>query len=102
MIEVAENEELARFEIRVDGELAGFADYAIAADHWAFDHTRIYPQFEARGLGSELIKRTLDAMRDRGLAVYPGCTFVRHFIDTHRDYLDLVPADVRQRFGLAA
>ncbi len=102
MIEVHDNKALARFEIRVEGELAGFADYRKAPDHWAFDHTRIYPQFEGQGLGSELIRQTLDTMRDQEISVYPGCSFVRHFIHTHLNYLDLVPAEVRQRLGLGS
>jgi hypothetical protein len=34
------------------------------------------------------------------LAVLPYCPFVQGFIDRHREYLDLVPAERRAHFAL--
>jgi predicted GNAT family acetyltransferase len=47
-----------------------------------------------------LIAGALDAARAEGLAVLPFCPFVRRFIDEHREYLDLVPAQRRAEFKL--
>ena len=49
---VADNPASSRFEITVDGELAGFLDYRKDGDEYALPHTRIFPQFEGRGLGT--------------------------------------------------
>ena len=100
MIEVHENVELSRFEICVDSVLAGFTHYEVSSDHWLFDHTEVDPQFEGQGLASQLIEQTLDLMRDRDISVYPYCPFIRTFIKRHPDYLDLVPLEVREKFGL--
>ena len=92
----------SRFEIHVDGRLAGFAQYRLKdAGLIVFTHTEIDDAFEGRGLGSTLIRAALDAARSRGLAVRPDCPFVRAYIARHPDdYLDLVPVELRPRLGL--
>jgi uncharacterized protein len=89
-----------RFEIRADGELAGFAAYRAGERAIVFTHTEIDPAYEGKGLGSVLVRSALDEVRSRGHAVLPACPFVRSFVERHPDYLDLVPAAERDRFGL--
>ena len=97
---VSEARERNRYEIRVDGELAGFTAYEPHGDLIAFMHTEIDPRFEGRGLGSRLIRDALDDVRRQGLRVLPFCPFVRSFIEGHPDYVDLVPEDRRRVFQL--
>ena len=52
------------------------------------------------GLGGRLIGAALDDARGKGLAVLPFCPFVDAYIKRHREYVELVPADQRQGFGL--
>ncbi|MEV4297661.1 GNAT family N-acetyltransferase [Microbispora rosea] len=98
--QVADNREASRFEITVDGALAGFAEYRLHGPRISFTHTEIDPAFGGRGLGSTLVRAALDAARDSGLSVLPFCPFVQRYIERHPDYLDLVPADQRARFSL--
>jgi uncharacterized protein len=90
-----------RFDLIVDGEPAGRAAYRRSGATIEFTHTKIDPEYEGRGLGSLLVREALDAARDGGLAVLPYCPFVRGYIQRHREYADLVPADERPRFDLA-
>ena len=91
----------SRFEIHVDGRLAGFAQYRLKdAGLIVFTHTEIDDAFEGRGLGSTLVRAALDTARSRGLAVRPDCPFVRAYVARHPEYLDLVPVDLRARLGL--
>jgi uncharacterized protein len=54
-------------------------------------------------LASRLVQTELSEARSAGLAVLPFCPFVRGYIARHREeYLDLVPADLRDAFELAA
>jgi predicted GNAT family acetyltransferase len=99
-VEVADAPERERYEIGVDGVLAGFAGYRARPGRIAFLHTQIDDRFRGRGLADRLIGFALDDARARGLAVLPYCPFVRSFIERHRDYLALVPADDRDAFGL--
>jgi uncharacterized protein len=98
---VVDNPGAGRFDIIVDGEPAGFAAYRRNGATIEFTHTKIDPKFEGRGLGSVLVRRALDAARADGLAVLPYCPFVRAYIQRHREYVDLVPADERPQFDLA-
>jgi predicted GNAT family acetyltransferase len=90
-----------KFDIIVDGELADLAAYRRDGSTIELTHTEIDPKFSGRGLGSVLVRHALDAAREEALAVRPLCPFVRGYIQRHRQYVDLVPADERRRFGLA-
>ena len=99
-LEVADNPDKARFEILADGELAGFAQYYLDGDEIAFTHTQTDDRFRGQGIAGLLVQSSLDAARERHLAVLPYCPFVRNWIIGHREYADLVPPDRRQQFGL--
>jgi predicted GNAT family acetyltransferase len=92
----------SRFEIDVDGRLAGFAQYHRKdAGLLVFTHTEIDDAYGGSGLGSILVRAALDTARSRGLAVRPDCPFVRAYVARHPDaYLDLVPVALRPRLGL--
>lgn len=97
---VQDNPAGSRFEISVDGELAGFVDYRKNGDEYALPHTRIYTQFEGRGLGSELVGAALTEIEERGGTVLPYCPFVPKVIRDHPEFLHLVPEDQRAKFEL--
>ena len=93
--------ERGRFEIHVDGRVVGLASYHIENGTMALPHTEINPAVGGRGLGTTLIAGVLDAARERGLHVLPYCSFVRHYIQTHPEAVDLVAEADRAQFGLA-
>lgn len=97
---VADNPASSRFEITVDGELAGFLDYRKDGDEYAIPHTRIYTHFEGHGLGSELVSRALSEIAARGGTVLPYCPFVPKVIRDNPELVELVPKDQRETFGL--
>ena len=99
-VTVAEAPDRERYEITVDGELAGFAEYRGPGATRAFTHTEIDERFEGQGLGSTLIRETLDDVRRHGRHVLPICPFVKDFLDRHDEYLDLVEPRIRRSFGL--
>ncbi|GAA4893360.1 hypothetical protein GCM10025789_08150 [Tessaracoccus lubricantis] len=87
---VTNNPERKRYEIRLDGELAGFADYILSNDLITFTHTEIDPAFEGKGLGSTLVREALDDVRAAGdRKVLPLCPFVKSWLQRHHDYADL-------------
>ena len=51
-IRVVDVPDRSRFEVRVDGEVAGFTEYRRCPGLIAFVHTLIDPRFEGRGLAS--------------------------------------------------
>jgi predicted GNAT family acetyltransferase len=99
---VRESAAAQRFEVWVGDELAGFLTYRPLEDAtYAVDHTEIGPPFEGRGLADRLVTEVLDEVRSRGGSVLPYCPYVRAWLGRHPAYADLVPADQRERFGLA-
>ena len=99
-IEVADHPEAERYEVRVDGALAGFAEYQRGPGQISFTHTEVDAAFGGRGLAGRLARHSLDEAREAGLAVLPYCPFYRSWIKKHPDYLGLVPEDRRADFDL--
>jgi uncharacterized protein len=91
-IEVTRNDELSRYEIRVDGAVVGFSDYRLRGDRQVFVHTEIDPAFRGRDLAATLVQEALDDARRNGRRVVPRCPYVAEFIDEHPEYADLVGA----------
>jgi len=92
---VTENPAAHRYEISVDGALAGFTLLTVDGDVAIMPHTQIDPAYEGQGLATTLIRAALDDARERGLTVVARCQFVRAFIDNHADYRDLVTPSSR-------
>jgi uncharacterized protein len=86
---ITHNEDEQRYEIAVDGILAGFTQAIEDGDVVTFPHTVIFDQFEGQGLASELVTGALDDVRVRGKKVIATCPYVSRFIDKHPDYADL-------------
>ena len=100
-ISLLKNEELNRFEIYSDGELAGFADFKIENQMISYTHKEIDPRFGGKGLGSKLIKEALDEALEQNLEVAPYCSFVSAYIRKNSEkYLHLVPEGLRAKFDL--
>lgn len=82
--------ERERYEVNVDGELAGFATYQDRPEGVALVHTQVLPEFGGRGIGSSLVRRALDDIKARNKKVVPLCPFVTDVIRRHPEYADLV------------
>ena len=97
-IEVIDNPDLTRYEVRVDGELAGFVQYRVQGNVMTMVHAEVDPSFEGKGVGSELAKQSLSDVRARSLELIPRCPFIAHYVRHHPgDYLDLVPESLRDQ-----
>lgn len=95
-----------RFEAVRDGEVVGFVTYQVRSGRdggpsvYALLHTEIDPDAGGGGVGSSLVRGTLESLRDSGFQLLPFCPFVRGWIERHPEFTDLVPEAGRSRFGL--
>jgi uncharacterized protein len=99
-VEIHDNPDEHRYEVVVDGSLAGFAVYRMQPGLIAFVHTEVEDAFEGHGLGSMLVREALEDARRRGFEVLPFCPFVNSFIAEHPEFADVVPRSRREEFGL--
>jgi uncharacterized protein len=87
---VRDNASRGRFEVLVDGAVAGFAAYRPRDGAVAITHSEVDPRYRGHGLGAELARQTLDTLRARGASVVPACPFFAEYVEQHPEYADLV------------
>jgi predicted GNAT family acetyltransferase len=90
MATVVNNPTESRYEIHVDGQLAGFTQYRTTPGVTEFVHTEIDEAHEGRGLGGQLARAALDDVRSAGDKVIATCPFIKGWIAKHEDYQDLL------------
>ena len=74
-----------RYELRVDGGVAGLAVYRVDGDQVSFIHTEVNPALQGQGLASRLVKFALDDVKAKGMKPVPECSFVVDYMARHTD-----------------
>jgi uncharacterized protein len=97
---ITDNPAASRYELRADGEVAGFVVYRLRGREISLLHTEVDPRFQGTGVASQLARFSLDDARKRHLDVLPFCPYILSWIVKHPEYTDLVPKDRRADFGL--
>jgi predicted GNAT family acetyltransferase len=89
--EVLDNQSHCRYEIWVDGELAGVEGYEID-EHGVVTllHTVIDDEYIRQGYARAMVRGILDGMRVRQQRFRPVCTYVQRFLTRFPEYQDLV------------
>jgi len=89
---VANNPGASRYELLIDGQVAGIADYSVEGDVIVFPHTEIDAARRGKGLGAVLVRGALEDVRARGLKLTVECEFIAAYLKRHRrDWADLLP-----------
>lgn len=78
-----------RFELAAEDAVA-FIDYRRNGGQVELIHTEVPAALEGKGIGSALVRGTLDLLRAEGATVLPTCSFVARFIERHPEYGDMV------------
>ena len=89
MSEVRDNPATSRFEM-ASGDAVAFVEYMRAGDRIVLIHTEVPEALSGRGVGSRLVRGTLEAVRTEGLKVVPRCGFVAAYVERHSEYRDLL------------
>jgi len=76
---VIHNETNKRFEYKHNGSLA-FIEYEIKGDRILLISTQVPEEISGQGVGSELIKQSLDQIENMNLKVVPVCSFVQNWL----------------------
>ena len=87
--ELRNDRDQSRYELLIDGEIVGIAEYRVEGDVVVFPHTEIAPARRGQGLGARLVRYALDDVRATNQRVNAQCWYVAEFIAAHPEYGDL-------------
>jgi predicted GNAT family acetyltransferase len=79
-----------RYELELEGQVAGFINFRETAGALDLVHTEVAPGHEGKGLAAQLVQHALDDARRSGRKVVPSCAYVARFIERHPAYNDLL------------
>ena len=94
-LHVTHNVSLQRFEVQAGDEQIALLSYVHEGDRVIFDHTFVPDGLRGRGLAATLVRAALDEARQQCWKIVPRCSYVARFIQSHREFDDLV--DRQQR-----
>lgn len=83
MAETTWNDDARRYELRVDGDLAGWIDTDQTDGVLAMTHTEVLQEHQGKGLSKPLIAAALEDAVARDLAVAPLCPAVARYVERH-------------------
>ena len=89
-IEVRKNDADSLYELLLNGQRVGEADYRELDGAVEMPHTHVDPALNGRGLGGTMVRFALDDIRSAGKRVVPSCPFVSTYIKRHPEYADLL------------
>lgn len=89
---VRHDESQQRYVLEIDGNELGMARYQDDGEREIFTHTEVDSSLEGQGMGSKLIRHSLDDARRRGKRIVPVCEFVAAYIQKHHEWDDIIDA----------
>jgi len=88
-LEIIDNASLHRFELK-DGNETAYILYSKSPDSFRLIHTEVPPALQGRGIASQLVRGTLELLRNSGLRIIPSCPFVADYLKRHPEYASIV------------
>ena len=89
--QVVHNKDQNRYEIWLDGEKVGHADYSRMPDAMHFVHTEVDPAHQGKNLAGILMQETIDDVRaNQNTKVVPVCSYVVMWMQRHPETHDLL------------
>lgn len=86
------NEETKGYFLASDnGVEAGKMYYTWAGkDKFIIDHTEVFPAFNGKGVGKQLVMKAVDTARENNLKIIPLCPFAKSVFDKVNDIQDVL------------
>ena len=77
------NDAQNRYEIHVDGRLAGVSVFHASGREVAFQHTDIRAEFEGEGMAAKLAEYALSDVAGRDKTAVPHCPYIAAYLRRH-------------------
>ena len=88
---VIHNSDLNRYEIWLEGEKVGHADYTRMPGEIHFVHTEVDPAHQGKSLAGILMQESIDHVRENNMGkVVPVCSYVVMWMQRHPETHDLL------------
>ncbi len=84
-----DNEDRKQYEFHIEDQIARL-EYIKAKGKIYFTHTEVPKILEGRGIGSALIKASLEDIERQDLTLVPLCPFVALYLKRHPEWKKLV------------
>ena len=82
-VEIADNSEASRYELRHDGDLVGVVDYQLQDGVMVIPHVEVLPRLRGRGHSEPFLDAVLAKVDEQGLKVVPTCGYAAAHFRTH-------------------
>lgn len=89
---IIHREDLKRFETEEDG-FKGYVQYELYEGCIDLTHTIVPKQIEGRGVAASIVAYALEYARQKGLKVRPTCSYVKTYIERHKEQLKITLYD---------
>ena len=86
---VVNHAEHGRYELHLDGELVGFADYSQNDGVITVPHVETAREHRGKDFAARLMRGTLDDVRDRSLKIRPLCPYADAYMRRHPETAEL-------------
>ncbi len=87
--ELINNAEGKQFQFKLKDGIAKI-EYILAQEKIYLTHTEVPTAYEGKGIGSSLIKQTLEHIKEQDLTLVPLCPFVAMYIKQNPEWKALV------------
>lgn len=74
------NEDESRYDLHVDGQLAGFAEVRHNGARSVFTHTEVFEEFRGGGHAKALAEGAIKDAVDKGRTIVPLCPFIYRYL----------------------
>lgn len=88
--QLIDNKAHQQFELDIKGYTPLIEYYINPEGNVFLTHTEVPMQLEGKGIGSTLVKKTLENIEQRKLHVVPMCPFVAAYIKKHPEWMRIV------------
>lgn len=89
-MELIKNEAEKQYEFHLENGAIAFVEYLTETDKVYLTHTEVPKSMNGHGIGSELIKQTLQEIKKDGKKLVPLCGFVSWYVNNHDEWHSLL------------
>jgi hypothetical protein len=92
MLEIAQQHTDHRGSLtaKLDGRVVGHIDFVPVSPHTIdLVHTKVFPEFEGRGFGRELVEAAVGFARAEGLQLAASCPYAARVLDRKPEWADV-------------